>query len=77
MAENQSSSILYAVVARQEVPLAEYSPLMGNFAVVTRTILKALPAENKTTSYRYGEYWVRYCARDGIVFLCILISVRF
>jgi vesicle-associated membrane protein 7 len=75
IAENQSSAILYAVVARQDVPLAEHSPLSGNFAQVTRTILKALPAENKTTSYRYGEYWVRYCARDGIVFLCIAGSL--
>jgi hypothetical protein len=75
MSDNSNSAILYAVVARQEVPLAEYSPLSGNFSQVTRTILKALPVENKTTSYRYGEYWVRYCARDGIVFLCIAGSL--
>lgn len=66
------ASILYLVVARGSKPLAEYSSHTGNFGDVSRVILHKLPVEATTTSYRYGEYWVRYSASsEGLVLLCI------
>jgi vesicle-associated membrane protein 7 len=66
------SSILYVVVARGATPLAEFAGHKGNFSDVSRIILQKLPEEATTTSYRYGDYWVRYSAStEGLVLLCI------
>jgi vesicle-associated membrane protein 7 len=77
---DEASRILYAVVARQDEHacpvLAEHALFPGNMAEVSRAILKALPVENREmTPYVYGDYMVRYTAKDGLVFLCITESL--
>jgi len=66
--------ILYALVARATTVLAEATQegLEGNFANVTRVLLKKIPAqEDSKMSYAYDEYVFHYTVQNGLTVLCM------
>jgi len=64
--------IIYTVVARGNVLLAEYSTAKGNFDQVTRRILEKIPTEHDSKmSYVYDRHIFHYVVADGITFLCM------
>ena len=65
-------SILYAMVARGSVVLAEYSSGSSNANAVARQILEKLPSAADTrVSYSQDRYIFHVTKADGITFLCM------
>ena len=65
-------SLLYSVVARGQVVLAEFTDASGNFPTVTRLLLgKIDESESKRMSLLQGEHQFHYLVHDGITFLCL------
>jgi vesicle-associated membrane protein 7 len=65
--------ILYALVARGNVILAEYSSsTLGNAGVVSLQILEKINASNgERLSYLVGDHIVHLLLADGFTFLCM------
>ncbi|KAL4538475.1 hypothetical protein Ndes2526B_g03223 [Nannochloris sp. 'desiccata'] len=65
--------ILYALVARGSVILAEYSSsILGNAGVVSLQILEKINASNgERLSYLVGDHIVHLLLADGFTFLCM------
>lgn len=64
--------VIYSIVARGTVILAEFSTAKGNFAQVTRRILEKIPTSgNSKMSYVYDRHIFHYMVEDGITFLCM------
>jgi hypothetical protein len=61
------------VVSRGDVVLSEYSNAQGNFATVTREILKRIdPFKNGRESYSYdGKLHFHWYIESGLIFLCM------
>lgn len=56
--------IIYAVVARGAVVLAEYTSSTGNFTQITQIILEKIPSQDAKMSYIYDRcVHVCECAR--------------
>ncbi|KAJ2610442.1 hypothetical protein H4S08_003608 [Coemansia sp. RSA 1365] len=66
-----SSGIIYALVARGSVTLAEHSSTTGNFQQVTQAILEKIPPNDSKLTYVYDRYLFHYISEKGIVYLCI------
>jgi len=68
-----NDQVIYALVARGDVVLAEYTDRTGNFEQVTRQLLNRIPKENKIMSYVYPKekYVFHYIVEDGITYLCM------
>ncbi|KAF8980725.1 hypothetical protein BGZ46_003762, partial [Entomortierella lignicola] len=49
-------SIIYALVARGSLILAEYTNTSGNFTTVTEAILEKIPPNNSKLTYVYDRY---------------------
>ena len=64
-------TILYALVARQNVVLAEYTFTSGNFPTITRVLLGKIPPEDGKMSYVYDQYVFHYVVEKGLTFLCM------
>jgi len=47
--------IVYAVVARGTVVLAEYTYTSGNFPTITRVLLSKIPMDDGRMTYIYDE----------------------
>jgi vesicle-associated membrane protein 7 len=65
-------TILYALVARGTVVLAEFSAASGNASTISRRILEKLPPGGDTrVSYTQDRYIFHIMKADGLVFLCM------
>mgnify|MGYP002828225425 CR=1 FL=1 len=64
-------TILYALVARQNVVLAEYTFTSGNFPTITRVLLGKIPPEDGKMSYVYDQYVFHYIVEKRLTFLCM------
>mmetsp|Transcript_19263 Transcript_19263/g.45040 ORF Transcript_19263/g.45040 Transcript_19263/m.45040 type:complete len:219 (-) Transcript_19263:216-872(-) len=63
--------LIYALVARESVILAEYTSTSGNFTAVTRRILEKIPPKDSRMSYVYDRHIFHIMVFDGITFLCM------
>lgn len=65
-------AILYAMVARGSVVLAEYSSTPSNANMVARQILEKLPnAADRRASYSQDRFIFHVAKTDGLTFLCM------
>jgi hypothetical protein len=64
-------TIVYALVARKKVVLAEYTSSSGNFPTVTRVLLSKIPEEDGKMSYVYDKHIFHFIVDSGITFLCM------
>ncbi|KAG0356452.1 Vesicle-associated membrane protein [Podila minutissima] len=64
-------SIIYALVARGTVILAEYTSSSGNFTTVTEAILEKIPPNNSKLTYVYDRYLFHYICEDGLTYMCM------
>lgn len=64
-------TIIYALVARKTVILAEYTTSTGNFTTVTQAILEKIPDNDSKMSYVYDRYLFHYISEDGLIYLCM------
>jgi vesicle-associated membrane protein 7 len=69
-------AIVYALVARGTVVLAEFAAVSGNAGAVARRILEKLPAADAEPRLcfaqdRYIFHVLRSPAADGLTFLCM------
>jgi vesicle-associated membrane protein 7 len=78
--------ILYSLVTRGSQVLAEFTEqgLQGNFASITRVLLKKIPPEDGKLSYVYDQYVFHYTVSGGLTYLCMcekelarLVAFRF
>eukprot|EP01112_Ceratiomyxa_fruticulosa_P007955 TRINITY_DN206_c0_g1_i1.p1 TRINITY_DN206_c0_g1~~TRINITY_DN206_c0_g1_i1.p1 ORF type:complete len:255 (+),score=45.25 TRINITY_DN206_c0_g1_i1:206-970(+) len=64
--------IIYSLVARGSVVLAEFTNTSGNFTTVTRRILDKIPTTNDSKmSYVYDRHIFHYIVEDGMTYLCM------
>jgi len=65
--------LFYALVSRSCEVLAEHTDPAhrGNFALVTRTLLRKIPGVDGRMSYIYGDYLFHYMVSSGMTYLCI------
>ncbi|KAG9319718.1 hypothetical protein KVV02_008332 [Mortierella alpina] len=64
-------SIIYALVARGSLILAEYTNSSGNFTTVTEAILAKIPPNNSKMTYVYDRYLFHYICEDGLTYMCM------
>ncbi|KAF6165844.1 hypothetical protein GIB67_012741 [Kingdonia uniflora] len=65
-------AILYAVVSRGTVVLAEFSAISGNTGAVSRRILEKIPSESDTRlCFSQDRYIFHILRSDGLSFLCM------
>jgi len=64
-------SIIYAIVARGSIVLAEYSNSTGNFTHITRRILEKIPQQDGKMSYVYDKHVFHYVCSDEITYMCM------
>ncbi|KAF9436616.1 Vesicle-associated membrane protein [Entomortierella beljakovae] len=64
-------SIIYALVARGTVILAEHTNSSGNFTTVTEAILEKIPPNNSKLTYVYDRYLFHYICEDGLTYMCM------
>jgi len=66
--------LIYSLIARGSVILAEYSASKGNFLSVTRRLLEKLPTDLTETvkkTYVYDRHLFHYVQATGLVFMCM------
>lgn len=63
--------IIYSLVARKSVILAEYTGSTGNFTTITKRILDKIPSQNSKMSYVYDKHVFHYIVNDGLTFMCM------
>jgi vesicle-associated membrane protein 7 len=64
--------IIYAVVARPDCVLAEFSAGVGNFSSVAQRILaKIVVGSAQRQAYAYDRHVFNYVVDNGLVFLCM------
>ena len=63
--------ILYALIARGPVVLAEYSEKTGNFPTVTRVLLGKIPPIDGKMSYVYDKHVFHYLVEGNVTYLCM------
>ncbi|CAI2182429.1 3431_t:CDS:2 [Funneliformis geosporum] len=64
-------SLIYGLVARGSVILAEYTSSSGNFTQVTQAILEKIPPNNSKLTYVYDRYLFHYICEDGLTYMCM------
>ncbi|XP_050211811.1 vesicle-associated membrane protein 714 [Mercurialis annua] len=65
-------AILYALVARGTVVLAEFSAVTGNTGAVARRIIEKLPAEEESRlCFAQDRFIFHILKSDGLIFLCM------
>ncbi|TPX63015.1 hypothetical protein PhCBS80983_g00069 [Powellomyces hirtus] len=63
--------IIYALVARRAIILAEHASTTGNFQQVTQHILERLPEGDSKMTFVYDRYLFHYVTYNNITFLCL------
>ncbi|KAF0415593.1 synaptobrevin domain-containing protein [Gigaspora margarita] len=64
-------SLIYGLVARGSVILAEHTNNSGNFTQVTQAILEKIPPNNSKLTYVYDRYLFHYICEDGLTYMCM------
>ncbi|CAG8481948.1 5159_t:CDS:2 [Ambispora leptoticha] len=64
-------SLVYGLVARGPIILAEYTNSSGNFTQVTQAILEKIPPNNSKLTYVYDRYLFHYICEDGLTYMCM------
>ncbi|KAI8981981.1 putative vesicle-associated membrane protein [Mycotypha africana] len=64
-------SLIYGLIARGSVILAEHTNSTGNFTTVTLAILEKIPPNNSKLTYVYDRYLFHYICEDGITYMCM------
>ncbi|GMI54788.1 hypothetical protein ScalyP_jg7183 [Parmales sp. scaly parma] len=64
-------AIVYALIARGKVVMAEYTNTSGNFPTVTRVLLSKIPPNDAKMSYLYDSHIFHYVVEAGITYLCM------
>ncbi|TPX37730.1 hypothetical protein SmJEL517_g00480 [Synchytrium microbalum] len=69
--------IIYGLVARGSVLLAEHCASTGNYQTVVTHILEKIPddGQNSKMTYVYDRYLFHYIKRDGLVYMCLADDV--
>ncbi len=65
------TAIVYALVARETVILAEYAAGTGNFANVTRKILEKMSQADSKLSYVCDRHIFHIMVYDGLTYICM------
>lgn len=64
--------LLYSLVARERVVLAEFTDQSGNFPTVTRVLLNKIDSNTSgRVSYRYDAFMFHWLIDDGMTYLCM------
>ncbi|KAJ3089311.1 Vesicle-associated membrane protein [Quaeritorhiza haematococci] len=63
--------IIYGLVARGPVILAEHATKTGNFTTITQHILEKIPEGDSKMSYVYDRFLFHYIQRGGIIYMCL------
>merc|ERR1711918_14387 len=72
MGMDGKGKILYSLVARGRVVLAEYTSTSGNFPTVTRMLLNKIPSNTDSKmSYKYDTHVFHYIVESEITYLCM------
>lgn len=70
--DSRAMAILYALVARGSVVLAEFSATATNASVIARQILEKIPGNNDShVSYSQDRYIFHVKRTDGLTVLCM------
>ncbi|KAF0554955.1 synaptobrevin domain-containing protein [Gigaspora margarita] len=64
-------SLIYGLVARGSVILAEHTNSSGNFTQVTQAILEKIPPNNSKSTYVCDRYLFHYICEDGLTYMCM------
>ncbi|KAJ1560713.1 hypothetical protein HK096_007520, partial [Nowakowskiella sp. JEL0078] len=64
--------LIYGLVSRGTVILAEHATTTGNFTTITSHILDKIPEDHDSKmTYVYDRYLFHYIQIDGIIFMCL------
>ena len=63
--------MVYALVARRKVVLAEYTATSGNFPTVTRVLLDKIAPQDCKMSWQYDDHVFHYVVESGLTYLCM------
>jgi len=66
-----TSRILFSLIARGTVVLAEYSTVTGNAQFIAHRILEKIPSVDTRVSYAQERHMYHILVNDGIAFLCM------
>ncbi|KAJ1860459.1 hypothetical protein LPJ73_001361 [Coemansia sp. RSA 2703] len=66
-----SSGIIYALVSRGPVILAEHSNMTSNLQQVTQAILERIPSTDSKLTYVYDRFLFHYISERGRIHLCM------
>mmetsp|Transcript_148301 Transcript_148301/g.210622 ORF Transcript_148301/g.210622 Transcript_148301/m.210622 type:complete len:216 (+) Transcript_148301:28-675(+) len=64
-------SLIYALVARGNTILAEFTDSSGNFTTVTQNILDKIPDKDAKCTYVYDRFLFHYVRERGVVYLAM------
>lgn len=68
-------SVVYALIARQQSVLCEYTDKSGNFPTVTRVVLKHIAQQSSEAAtksvFPYNEFNFFFLHDDGITYMCM------
>ncbi|CAI8015435.1 Vesicle-associated membrane protein 7 [Geodia barretti] len=71
-----SLGIIYSVVARGSIILAQYAAHHGNFTEVSQQVLELVPTDiNSKLTYATRDYMYHYICEEGVVYMCITDDV--
>ena len=63
-------SIIYSSVSRSDVVLAEHTKFVGNFALISRNLLKKVTEAGKKT-FTYTDYKFHIFNQNNVSYICI------
>ncbi|RKO93578.1 hypothetical protein BDK51DRAFT_31536 [Blyttiomyces helicus] len=63
--------IVYGLISRGAIVLAEHATTTGNFTTVTQHILEKIPEGDSKMTYVYDRYLFHYIQRNNIIYLCL------
>jgi len=63
--------IIYSLVSRGAIVLAEHATTTGNFTTVTQHILEKIPGGDSRMTLVYDRYLFHYIQRNNIIYLCL------
>eukprot|EP00037_Helgoeca_nana_P038233 m.19492 g.19492 ORF g.19492 m.19492 type:complete len:218 (-) comp9972_c0_seq1:180-833(-) len=64
-------SLIYALIARGNTILAEFTDSSGNFTTVTQNILDKIPDKDAKCTYVYDRFLFHYVRERGVVYLAM------
>lgn len=74
MAQAAEGGLIYGMVARGTVVVAEHTSYTGNFRDIAAQCLHRLPAGNNRFTYTCDNHTFNFLVTDGYGILCLLCS---